>query len=695
MDITRKTLQSSLPLLRQAIKTCDFIAVDTELSGLHRVASEGPHGSDTAQVRYEKLKASSQAFAILQFGVATFTWDSTIKKYVVRSFNFPVFPQAGKQILGLDRRFLVESSAVDFLLSTGFNFDNTFKTGIPYVRFDEEEIAKANIDKIENASNSNVIPLDHTNRDFVETAMTRVQEWLDNSTEPFISIIAENGFKKRLIHQEIRLRFNSTLSTRSRHREIIVSKMSDAERERILNGEDEQKAKLLGELDYLVGFRRVIELISKSEKPLIGHNMYLDLCQTIQKFCFELPLTVGEFKSLCHSVFPVIYDTKHIANTDKKIKDLVTVSALSEMVSQLSSEPFSKPEFVMHPDFHDYLSSSATERFHEAGYDAFSTGVAFAKMMYHIADVPEGEPLDLSPPIEAQTEPVSTTRYHLNRFENKLNVMRSDEPILNLVGDEDPIDRSNVMYLANFPTSWKTHTIVSLCQPHVGHSFVRWINDTSCFVQVADRNRVLDHVAINAIKVAILSKRILDKEEPSGAGALPLRVMLHEEFVAVEEELKAEEKAAKEDAKVLPLQGKKRSRSEVEADVEDGEILDEDDGTIDVEPAAKLKRQKSDSSCNTRNKNANMKTALLMLFATVCLSQPLPSDPLKSSNHILPTNVPIGAYGCSGRKVYQYGYPYNDKRYQPDWLLVGKCPYGSTCNYDPTDMTVECTDDNN
>ncbi|KAJ3061087.1 hypothetical protein HDU99_005676, partial [Rhizoclosmatium hyalinum] len=161
---------SSLPLLRQAIKTCDFIAVDTELSGLHRVASEGPHGSDTAQVRYEKLKASSQAFAILQFGVATFTWDSTIKKYVVRSFNFPVFPQAGKQILGLDRRFLVESSAVDFLLSTGFNFDNTFKTGIPYVRFDEEEIAKANIDKIENASNSNVIPLDHTNRDFVETA---------------------------------------------------------------------------------------------------------------------------------------------------------------------------------------------------------------------------------------------------------------------------------------------------------------------------------------------------------------------------------------------------------------------------------------------------------------------------------------------------------------------------------------------
>ncbi|ORY46344.1 CAF1-domain-containing protein [Rhizoclosmatium globosum] len=319
--------------------------------------------------------------------------------------------------------------------------------------------------------------------------------------------------------------------------------MSDAERERILNGEDEREAKALGELDYL--------LISKSDKPLIGHNMYLgEFMSTIQKFCFELPPTVGEFKSLCHSVFPVIYDTKHIANTDKKIKDLVTVSALSEMVSQLSSEPFSKPEFVMHPDFHDYLSPSATERFHEAGYDAFSTGVAFAKMMYHIADVPEGEPLDLSPTIEAQTEPVSTTRYHLNRFENKLNVMRSDEPILNLVGDEDPIDRSNVMYLANFPTSWKTHTIVSLCQPHVGHSFV------------ADRNRVLDHVAINAIK-----------EEPSGAGTLPLRVMLHEEFVVAEEELKAEEKA------------QETSRSEVEADAEDGEILDEDDGTIDVEPA--------------------------------------------------------------------------------------------------------------
>ncbi|KAJ3025564.1 UNVERIFIED_CONTAM: hypothetical protein HDU68_006991 [Siphonaria sp. JEL0065] len=606
MDITRKTLSASLPLLREAIKNCSFIALDTELSGLHRDASEQAQPGDTAQIRYEKLKASSQAFAVLQFGVSVFEWDGTLKKYVVKAFNFPIFPQAGKQILGLDRRFLVESSAIDFLVNNNFNFDSTFKNGIPYVRFDEEEIARANIDKIENVSNNSVIPLDHTNRDFVESAMTKVQDWLDNSSDPFIGIIAENGFKKRLIHQEVRLRFNSTLSTRSRQKEIIVSKLSHAERQRILNGEDEQKSKLLGELEYLIGFRRVIELISKSQKPVIGHNMYLDLCQTIQKFCFELPATVGEFKELVHSVFPAIYDTKLIANNDPKIKESITNSALSEMVVQLSGPLFTKPEFIMHPDFQDYLAPAATEKFHEAGYDAFSTGVSFIKMMYHITNAPEGQELLFNPPpVETAPgvdAPVSETRAHLNRFENKLNVMRSDEPILNLVGDEEPVDRSNVLYLSNFPTSWKTHTIVGLCYPHVGHSFVRWINSTSCFVSISDRARV-DQTAVNAIKVSVLSKRVLDGEDTTVVGGRTVRVLLHEEYLELEEELKKEEVAiAKEQQEKKsqvkeeqgPGQGKKRVRSE-DDEQEEGEIVEEG-GEIEVD-YRKLKRQKSDSGC--------------------------------------------------------------------------------------------------
>ncbi|KAI9333585.1 ribonuclease H-like domain-containing protein [Obelidium mucronatum] len=595
MEVARKSFAAVLPVLKQCIKTCDFIAIDTELSGLHKNPSE---------VRYEKLRSSSQSFAVLQFGVSVFEWDATLKKYVVKAFNFPIFPQAGKQLFGLDRRFLVESSAVDFLVQNGFNFDNAFKNGIPYVRFDEEELARANIDLVESIDSKSVIPLDHTNRDFVETAMSKIQDWLDNSGEPFVSILAENGFKKRLIHQEVRLRFNQTLSTRSRQKEIHVSRLSAVERQRLLNGEDEQKAKLAGELEYLIGFRRVIELISKSHKPLVGHNMYLDLCQTIQKFCFALPPTVGEFKELCHSTFPIIYDTKLIANTDQKIKELVTNSALSEMAAQLSVPPFNKPEFVMHPDFQDYLSPSASEKFHEAGYDAFSTGVSFAKMMHHIANIPDGESLftDSTP---GSDESASEARVQLNRFENKLNIMRSDEPVLNLVGDEDPIDRSNILYMSNFPTSWKTHTIVGLCQPHVGHSFVRWINSSSCFVAVSDRARV-NQAAVNAIKVAVLSKRVLDGEDTSVIGGRSVRVLQHSEYLEIvdelkkeEEEVKVKESEKKKMESVPVLKGKKRIRAEDE-EAEDGEILEGSGSPHGAEASNhphKMKRQKSDSSC--------------------------------------------------------------------------------------------------
>ncbi|KAJ3069741.1 hypothetical protein HDU98_007197 [Podochytrium sp. JEL0797] len=611
MDVTRKTLQAVLPILRQTIQKCDFIAIDTELSGLHRVASEAAHTLDTPQIRYEKLKASSQAFAVLQFGVAMFTWDSGLRKYVVSAFNFPVFPQAGKQVLGLDRRFLVESSAVDFLLNQGFNFDNTFKNGIPYVRFDEEEIARSNIAKLENLSQQPNIQLDHTNRDFVETAMKNVQDWLDTSSEPFVAITAENGYKKRLIHQEVRLRFKSTLSTRSRSKEIFVSKLSVAERERILNGEDEQKTKLTGELEYLIGFRRVIEMISESRKPLIGHNMYLDLCQTVQKFCFELPPTISEFKDVCHSVFPVIYDTKHIANTDLKILDYVKNSTLSDMAEQLEKFPFTKPEMVMHSDFQDYLSS-ATEKFHEAGYDAFSTGVAFLKMMHHIADVPVGERLDFSthPTPEAKAssssssdEPaatVSSARAQLDRFENKLNVMRSDEPVLRLVGDEDEasLERTNILYIANFPATWRTHHLLALCTPHVGHGFVRWINDSACFLAVSDRTKITAE-AVDAIKVAVLSKRLLDGETTEGAGVRTVRVMVYKEYAEREEELKAEQVGKQEEkrsaAPALPSGGRKRVRMAGEEE-EDGEIFDDGEQGQEGSPKA-VKRQKSDSEC--------------------------------------------------------------------------------------------------
>ncbi|KAI8609926.1 ribonuclease H-like domain-containing protein, partial [Chytriomyces sp. MP71] len=302
MDVTKRSFRDTLPALASALLQCDVVALDTELSGLHKTSAEAAAFDDLPQTRFEKLRSSARTFAVVQFGVATFTWDPVINKYVSKAFNFPIFGVTGKQLFDLERRFLVESGAVDFLIQNNFNFDETFRNGIPYVRYDEELRARAAIDAAEDPSN-HVIPIEEKDREFVEEAMTQIKEWSNNGNDPSVSISADNGFKRRLIHQEVRQRFLGFLGTRSHGRDVVVSRLTEQERARASNGEDEYKNKLHAELEYLIGFRRVIEMISKSRKPVVGHNMYLDLCQTLQKFCYELPLTVNEFKNLCNSTF--------------------------------------------------------------------------------------------------------------------------------------------------------------------------------------------------------------------------------------------------------------------------------------------------------------------------------------------------------------------------------------------------------
>ena len=51
----------------------------------------------------------------------------------------------------------------------------------------------------------------------------------------------------------------------------------------------------VGLTDYEVGFSRVIEEIINSKKPLIGHNMFLDIMFIWQQFVDDLPATLSEF----------------------------------------------------------------------------------------------------------------------------------------------------------------------------------------------------------------------------------------------------------------------------------------------------------------------------------------------------------------------------------------------------------------
>lgn len=70
-----------LPLVEKAIATADFVAIDTELSGLFDESTkESP--IDDVQDRYTKLRSSCEqdSFIIIQMGLCTFHWDTDSSK---------------------------------------------------------------------------------------------------------------------------------------------------------------------------------------------------------------------------------------------------------------------------------------------------------------------------------------------------------------------------------------------------------------------------------------------------------------------------------------------------------------------------------------------------------------------------------------------------------------------------------------
>jgi len=60
MDITQNNFIEKLPLIKKSIQTADFIAYDTEFSGLSIGFDDKQHDYDTIEDKYQKLKHNCQ-----------------------------------------------------------------------------------------------------------------------------------------------------------------------------------------------------------------------------------------------------------------------------------------------------------------------------------------------------------------------------------------------------------------------------------------------------------------------------------------------------------------------------------------------------------------------------------------------------------------------------------------------------------
>ncbi|KAI9093447.1 ribonuclease H-like domain-containing protein [Phlyctochytrium arcticum] len=477
MEVLRNSFEALLPVVKDAIDAADFIAIDTELTGLGIEEAHRPEFLDTAEERYVKYRRAAQDFLVTQYGICTFTWDQKQSAYIARPFNFFVFPQTGSRNLGLDRHFTCQVESIEFLSRYNFDFNKWASQGVPFVNRTDEDRARR---RIRRSAVQGDIPIDIGNKEFIDTTLATVADWLQNSSEKSTEVTAPTSYHRRLVHQEIRNKYNAALKTEGSSGKIKVSKMTDEEKL-----SDDREQQLEKELEQLVGFRKVIDLISASKKPVIGHNMYLDLCHTYQRFYRNLPEDIHDFKKGLKELFPRIYDTKHIALKNESIVNKLEQTALGDIFSRVKSPPFDFPVILEHSDFTGYEEGG--NRFHEAGYDAYATGVIFSKMIGFITEIDGGAPISFDIPV-------------LENVLNKVNILRTDMPHLNLTGEDETPEREHVFHLYDFPEETKSKDIYNEFQTF-GNVGLNWLGDTACLVTLRELSsvpRVMEEFGPNA-----------------------------------------------------------------------------------------------------------------------------------------------------------------------------------------------------
>ncbi|KAG0076723.1 hypothetical protein BGZ93_000844 [Podila epicladia] len=372
MEVLRENFNAELPWIEQAISECDFIALDAEFSGLHTGPRRGGNMNISLEESYEELRQAATQFMTIQIGVSTFTYDRTNNSYVAKPFNFYIYPTTTAGYAPQGRCFMTEASSLDFLAQNGFDFNKWVYQGVNYTTKEEEAVYRNTRMRVANNEYSDA-HIDEKSAPWIADVMNRVAAWLaDNYALDHLNIPTMNSYQKKLVYQEVRRRWGDTLNLKGGGGAFVtVTKAdgngnSDAQKSRIEEAERD--------IRNAVGFRAVIDLLSACGKPIVGHNIVIDLAYILAQFVGPLPPTVHEYKQMIHNTFPIA------TASQKGIAFETSLGGLENMVNGVHF--INSPRINLHYKHPRYYSRDHS---HEAGYDSYLTGVILIKLLAYIS----------------------------------------------------------------------------------------------------------------------------------------------------------------------------------------------------------------------------------------------------------------------------------------------------------------------
>ncbi|KAJ2414270.1 hypothetical protein GGI10_002497 [Coemansia sp. RSA 2530] len=433
MDVTRDNFDHALAEFRLAISSCDFAAIDMEMTGLYADRARQPSHLDTKNERYHKLLQSVESYAVIQVGICLFSWvDSKPDEpkdgyYEARPFNFNVFPCTSVGGFPIESHFGCKNTAFEFLARNSFDFNKWVYQGIPFLNADQAERIRS--DRVSLLTKRQPrMEVDDQHKAFVRDLETALRKFMKSKADKILRYQTANSYERKLVYDVVAR--HNTLGTRSRHGCIEIFKGT---RKGMAKHVAQKIHALNTSIDEARGFCQIIDILSAARKPVIGHNMLLDVMHAYSKFYKPLPATRSAFGKSLPQFLPILIDTKYIIESTPAIKARYRTSNLDEIAPMLERETQRGQTHGMirnHPQF----TRDVTHTMHEAGFDAYMTGATFIRL------------LNLEGELHLTAGSVSSELV-LYRYINRLYVALGDELYWNLSGDS--AKESRAMHAAN------------------------------------------------------------------------------------------------------------------------------------------------------------------------------------------------------------------------------------------------------
>lgn len=406
VEVTSSNFESLLPDIEAAIAGAAFVAIDTEFTGLVREPDAAPSLFDSIEARYKKLRQTVSSYVICQLGLCTFTPVPSENAYRASAYSIYLCPRSFGDA---DPQFSVQASSVEFLCQNGFDFNKCFYKGLSYV----DRISRRAVD-------SYLAKNDLLDSTRLQPLLEQVRRWLSSpEKEAEVTIAPPAELNIQLVAAVLRASFPDVRCELQPEGLVLTSAQMP-------------KSQHTGDpiRDSLLGFSRCFDTLVKSGKPLVGHNMLLDLLLLYNQFEEPLPTSYSRLKHSLRRLFPLVYDTKHISlslrqQSNAWLRDLLAGSDLFALYRALIETviPFSPC----------IEGAPATLRPHDAGSDAYVAGVVFLKLAHILAQ--QGHS---SVPSPTPKRPLSWPQHQdaLHPFSNRINLIRAQSHHVCLEGPD-------------------------------------------------------------------------------------------------------------------------------------------------------------------------------------------------------------------------------------------------------------------